>query len=97
MVPEEITDAKHNLKLKSAVHIRPSFNPLQVLTPKDILDTFAADLDIVTACKKPDLCHLNVNCGAFRNLGPYEITETCLDDVSQVKSISTKFGLAPDS
>jgi len=97
MVPEEITDAKHNLKLKSAVHIRPSFNPLQVLTPKDILDTFAADPDIVTACKKPDLCHLNVNCGAFRNLGPYEITETCLDDELQVKSISTKFGFAPDS
>ncbi len=30
MVPEEITDAKHNLKLKSAVHIKPSFNPLHL-------------------------------------------------------------------
>jgi hypothetical protein len=39
MVPEEIADAKQNLKLKSAVHIKPSFNPLQVLTPKNILDT----------------------------------------------------------
>ncbi len=30
-------------------------------------------------------------------MGPYEITETCLDDELQVKSISTKFGFAPDS
>ena len=37
MIPEEITDAKHNLKLKSAVHIRPSFNPL----PHGVLATFS--------------------------------------------------------
>ncbi len=34
---------------------------------------------------------------SFRNLGPYEITETCLDDELQVKSITNKFGFAPDS
>ncbi len=97
MIPDVISDAKHNLKLKSAIHIRPTFNPLQVLTLKDILNAFAADPDIVTACKKPDLCHLNVNSGAFRNLGPYEITESCLDEEFQIKSISTKFCFAPDS
>ena len=30
-------------------------------------------------------------------MGPYEITETCLEDELQVKSINAKFGFAPDS
>ena len=54
---------------RSAQHVTPSFPPLSVVTKELLLKAFRNDQ--VTECKRPDLCHLNVNSFLFGRPGPY--------------------------
>jgi len=81
---------------KSAQHIQSPFSPLAVLSRDDIIRDFHKD--VVSPCRQPEQCHLNVNGFLFKNLGPFIPTYTCLDEpmVSKVTGID-KFGFCPDS
>jgi hypothetical protein len=82
---------------KQAQHITPSFNPLQVLTKDDIIRTFRNE--DISACAKPENCHLNVNSQLYRGLGPFEYKPTCLTYVKKVKINKTMetFGFSATS
>jgi hypothetical protein len=95
-VPEK---AKDTLGPKQAQHIVTPFNYLSVLTPDDVLKGFRAEM--VTPCAEPTLCHLNVNNFLFKNLGPFNVTYTCLDKAAEVKTAhvakSNTFCFSPES
>ena len=54
---------------RSAQHVIPSFPPLAVITKDNIIKAFRNDM--VTPCKRPDMCHLNVNSFLFGRPGPF--------------------------
>ena len=91
---------KDKLGYKSAQHVTPTFNPLQILSMEDITRGF--NENIVQPCLSPELCHLNVNGQLYKNLGPFKPEFTCHDTGEKVyitkKLLSEEnYGFSPQS
>ena len=95
-VPPNSVPKEGDIGPSSAQHIKSPFPYLSVITPEDVIRGFTTNL--VAPCKEPELCHLNVNNFLFKNLGPCDITYTCLDKKAKVKTLkSENFSFAPKS